>query len=335
MKDIVVLRLSSLGDVAMTVPVLLSFHQAFPDCTIRLITRRRFAPIFSHLDFVAIEAIDQENKPLSFIQWIRFAIQLSKSRPEFVFDLHDVLRTKVIRLFCSFNGSKAFVLDKGREEKRALLEHKGCPLYYLKTMVQRYADVFEKGGFSFQLQPIFLPRLKESSEKISIGIAPFAKHTSKEYGIEKMAQILHLLAKHPEIHIQIYGHGSRELHKAQIMTAGFSNVTILIDKLSFEQELAAISSLDLLLAMDSGNGHLAANYGIPVLTLWGTTHPSIGFGPYLQPAEYSFFPDRAIYSDLPVSIFGPCDRTDYERAIDNINPITVYQKILTVLGTHN
>ena len=335
MKDIIVLRLSSLGDVAMTVPVLLSFHQAFPDCTIRLITRRRFAPIFSHLDFVTIDSIDLDSKPISIIQWIRFAIQLSKSRPEFVFDLHDVLRTKVIRLFCSFNGSKAFVLDKGREEKRALLEHKGCPIYYLKTMVQRYADVFEKGGFSFQLQPIFLPRLKESSEKISIGIAPFAKHTSKDYGMEKMAQILHLLAKHPEIHIQIYGHGSREYKLAQSMTKGLTNVSILIDQFSFEKELTFISRLDLFLAMDSGNGHLAANYGIPVLTLWGTTHPSIGFGPFLQPAEYSFFPDRATYPDIPVSIFGPCDRADYDRAIDNINPIVVFQKILNVLGLND
>lgn len=332
MKDIVVLRLSSLGDVAMTVPVFLSFHHSFPDHTIRLITRSRFTPIFSHLHFVTVEPIDRENKPISFIQWIRFAIQLSKTKPVLVLDLHDVTRTKVIRWFCRLNGSKICVIDKGRKEKNALIDQKGGPVSYLKTTVQRYADVFEKGGYSFQLQPIFLPRLEDSSEKITIGIAPFAKHTSKEYGMEKMTEVIQLLANHPKIHINIFGHGYREKQAAQSMTAGLSNVSILINQLSFEDELISISSLDLLLSMDSGNGHLAANYGIPVLTLWGTTHPSIGFGPYLQPSEYSFFPDSAVYTDLPVSIFGPCHRADYERAIDSINPIVVYERIVEVLG---
>ncbi|HBC05033.1 MAG TPA: ADP-heptose--LPS heptosyltransferase RfaF, partial [Aequorivita sp.] len=50
-------------------------------------------------------------------------------------------------------------------------------------------------------------------------------------------------------------------------------------KLTFEEELALISNLDLMLSMDSGNGHLAAMYGVPVVTLWGVTHPYAGFVP--------------------------------------------------------
>ena len=44
-----------------------------------------------------------------------------------------------------------------------------------------------------------------------------------------------------------------------------------------------ISNLNLMISMDSFNGHLAANAGIPVITIWGMTHPFLGFSPFLQP----------------------------------------------------
>ena len=56
--------------------------------------------------------------------------------------------------------------------------------------------------------------------------------------------------------------------------------------------------------MDSGNGHLAAMYGIPVITVWGVTHPYAGFAPFLQPEENSITADREQFPLIPTSVYG-------------------------------
>jgi ADP-heptose:LPS heptosyltransferase len=331
MKEIVVVRLSSLGDVAMLVPVFLSFHQAYPSTKIRLITRERFSPIFSHLDFVSLDPIDKGNSEISILKLIHFAIQLSRSHCKILLDVHDVLRTKILRTICRLNGSQVEILDKGRAEKKALIKENGDKSKWLKTTLQRYADVFEKAGFPFELGLHFLNKVPKESGKTRIGISPFAKHSSKEYSLEKMKELILLLSSHEDFELTIFGFGDREDSMASDMANGIPNVKNLIGKMSFSKELNLISSLDLMISMDSGNGHLAANFGIPVITLWGTTHPKLGFGPYNQPLLYSIFPNEASYPLLPVSIFGPCDSETYARAIDSIIVEEIYRKVMDII----
>jgi ADP-heptose:LPS heptosyltransferase len=331
MKEIVAVRFSSLGDVAMLVPVFLSFHQSYPDYQIRLITRARFAPIFSNLDFVRIEVIDPGQTKISLVKLIYFAIQLSRTRPIFILDLHDVLRTKVLRLICRLYGSQISIIDKGRSEKEALINPSGDKSKWLKTTFQRYADVFNTVGFSFELQPIFLKKSLEKEDKLRVGISPFAQHSSKEYSFYKMNELLSKLALLNNIEFYILGKGNREKNLAEDIAGGIPNVQNLIGKMKFEEELKLISTFDLMISMDSGNGHLAANYGIPVLTLWGTTHPKLGFGPYGQPLSNSVFPDAKTYPNLPVSVFGKCDDQNYIRAIDSINVDDIFNKVKEIL----
>ena len=57
-----------------------------------------------------------------------------------------------------------------------------------------------------------------------------------------------------------------------------------------------ISNLSLMISMDSFNGHLAANSGIPVITIWGMSHPFLGFSPFLQPDVNQIVIDRNKYN---------------------------------------
>jgi len=330
MKEVYIVRLSSLGDVAMLVPVFLSFHQEYPDMRIRLITRMRFQPIFQDLDFVDIEPIDRANLDIDFLHLIRFGIQLSRVKKISLLDMHDVLRTKILRLFCQWRFQKVHIIDKGRAEKKALISENGDKSQWLKTTFHRYQEVFEKAGLPFELIPIFLKKKVKTGFQKRIGISPFAKHRSKEYDFTKMGELISRLTQE-NVEIHIFGFGDRERQMAEQMAQGFENVHIQIGKLTLAQELELISSLDLMISMDSGNGHLAANFGIPILTLWGTTHPKLGFGPYHQPLSYSLFPDAKLYPLLPISIFGQCPRMDYLRAIDSIEVGDIYSKVKEIL----
>jgi ADP-heptose:LPS heptosyltransferase len=92
-------------------------------------------------------------------------------------------------------------------------------------------------------------------------------------------------------------------------------------------ELEVISNLDMMLSMDSGNGHLAALYGVPVVTLWGNTHPYAGFRPFRQPEENSITPDLTKYPFIPTSIYGKKVIDGYEDCMASISPDEVLSNL--------
>jgi ADP-heptose:LPS heptosyltransferase len=86
-----------------------------------------------------------------------------------------------------------------------------------------------------------------------------------------------------------------------------------------------------MLAMDSGNGHLAANYGVPVVTLWGVTHPYLGFAPFGQNAAHSLLPDLEKFPAIPTSVYGKSHPAGYENAINSIPATAVVDLINKII----
>ncbi|MEE3147340.1 MAG: glycosyltransferase family 9 protein, partial [Bacteroidota bacterium] len=111
----------------------------------------------------------------------------------------------------------------------------------------------------------------------------------------------------------------------------YENCINVAGKFSFEEELALISHLDAMLAMDSGNGHMAALFGVPVVTLWGVTHPYLGFAPYGQPEENQITADRNQFPAIPTSAYGNKVPEGYEQAMHSIQPETVLQRLSVIL----
>lgn len=190
-KKILVLRFSAMGDVAMTVPVITSF-EINAQAEMLVVTNKLFAPMFSELKNTKVFTIDLKNKHKGFAGIFRLFLELKKFKPDAVADLHDVLRTKLLRAFFFFVGVKSSVINKGRAEKKNLIAKGKDNSVQLKTSFERYKNVFENIGFNFDIdfESIFKnkpdlcqPLLDLYGDKRAkwIGIAPFAKHKGKLY----------------------------------------------------------------------------------------------------------------------------------------------------------
>ena len=115
------------------------------------------------------------------------------------------------------------------------------------------------------------------------------------------------------------------------LSAEYANTQCMAGKLTLSEELQLISNLDVMLSMDSGNAHLAANYGIPVLTLWGVTHPYAGFYPFHQPMENALLTDREQYPLIPTSVYRNKVPKGYENVMETIDPKQVVDRLLKIL----
>nr|WP_109301989.1 glycosyltransferase family 9 protein [Aquimarina sp. AU474] len=326
-----------MGDVAMTVPVLRTFRATYPDVKLTVLTRKFFEPIFSDIENLEIYHADVTGNHKGILGLNRLSKELRRLGVNAVADLHNVLRSNVLKAFFSIKGIKVVQIDKGRAEKKALTRSTNKDFKQLKTTHQRYADVFEGLGYPIDLSHHKFPAKKsltpnivsltQDSTKKWLGIAPFAQYESKTYPLELMIEVIETLDLEDRFEIFLFGGGKRESDILNNIASKYNNVVNVVGKLPFEDELKLIGNLDIMLSMDSGNAHLAAMYGVRTITLWGVTHPFAGFMPFGQQEEDAILPNLAKYDQIPTSIYGNKVPEGYEKVMSTISPEKVLQKI--------
>ena len=326
-----------MGDVAMTVPVLRAFGEQNPEIQITVVSRPFFKPFFEGIPNVAFFAFDEKNRHKGFIGLLRLFQDLKALNIDAFADLHNVLRSKVVRTLFALSGKKTAFVDKARAEKADLTRAENKIFKPLTTMFERHAKVFEELGFKVDLSNPKFPKkavldneiiqvIGENNKKL-IGIAPFAQYNSKVYPLDLMQEVINQLAKNSNYKILLFGGGKKELELLDSLSKGKENVVVVAGQLKFQQELQLISNLDIMLSMDSGNAHIAAMLGVKVITLWGATHPFTGFSPFNQPLENDMVSDRNLFPKLPTSVYGNKIVEGYDDAMRTISVQGVIDKI--------
>lgn len=337
-QHIAVIRLSAMGDVAMTVPVIRALVQQNQHVKVTVVSRPFFQPFFDEIPNVDFFAVDLNGRHKGTMGLFKLYADLKKLNINAVADLHNVLRSIVIRNLFALSGKKVAYSDKGRAEKKALTRAKNKIFEPVKSMVERHVETFKTLGFDIDLtQPNFPEKaqLTEAVFKVSgekgnmhwIGIAPFAQYESKVYPFDLMQEVIVELAKNTFHKIFLFGGGKKETEQLQALSTNLDNVIVVAGKLKLQQELQLISNLDVMLSMDSGNSHIAAMLGVKVVTLWGATHPYAGFKPFNQPLENCLTADREKYPLLPTSVYGNKIVPGYEDAMRTISVAAVVAKI--------
>ena len=337
-----VFRLSAMGDVAMISPIVRALSEQHHSIQITVISRPFFEPFFNQIPNVTFFAIDVKKRHKGFFGLIRLFFDLKKLNIDAFADLHNVLRSKIIRTLFALSGKKVAFTDKGRKEKKALTRAKNKIFEPVKTMFDRHIETFEQLGFSVNLNQPEFPNLalSEKTQTISgeknnqkwIGIAPFAQYQSKVYPIDLMQQVIAILAKNSNYQIFLFGGGKHETEILNSFSTNKKNCIVVAGKLDLLSELQLISQLDVMVSMDSGNGHIAAMLGKKVITLWGATHPFAGFAPFNQPMELSLTADRQKYPLLPTSVYGNKIVEGYQDVMRSISVESVVNKINSVIN---
>lgn len=341
-SHLLVIRLSAMGDVAMTVPLILALKKTYPKLKITILTKPQYGPIFHSLNGITVFNADVKKRHKGVLGLWRLYKELKAGSITHVSDFHNVLRSTVLRTFFKLSRIPVAKLDKARSAKKKLTRRTNKVFEPLPSTFKRYSQTLKELGFPVDLeQEIVLGKQSLLGNSTSffvktspkhIGIAPFAAYPSKTYGLRAMQAVIEGLLAELDSQILLFGGGASEVKQLREIQTKFKNrVVCVAGELSLKEELALISNLDVMLAMDSGNGHLAANYGVPVVTVWGVTHPYTGFTPYNQPLEHSILPDRAKYPAIPTSIYGNKFPRGYEDAINSIAPNLIVDKVVEVL----
>ena len=280
-KHLMIFRFSAMGDVAMLVPVMRCLYAQNQNIQITLVTQDRFAPIFKEFSELQLMTTDFAGAHKGFKGLYRLYKALKQTKPQRIADIHHNLRSRILRLFFRLSFTRVKAIDKGYAERKRLTHPTKKTLKPLTPQHYRYVEVFSRLGFALDINkhefPI-KPGFPKSSLQIDlpadrkwIGIAPFTAHPGKVYPLDLMQKVVgYLQQKHS---VFLFGHGPKEAAQIQVWAKAYPHVIPHALEMPFSDQLDLIANLDAMISMDSANGHLAANFGVPVITLWGMTHP--------------------------------------------------------------
>ena len=340
-ENILVIRFSSLGDIAIMVPLFRVLFQTYPHLHLTIVTNKKIVPVFYEFKRLKFFIVDFKKRHKGFIGLWNLYQDLRILKITSVADLHAVIRSYILGFFFKWNLFKLKRINKGRKEKKALTRKNRKVFRPLTTTLYRYSDVFRKLGYSIDFSnhefpdrlilPDKLIDKYEETDKPFIGIAPFAAHIGKTYPLDLMQKVIGYLEKNYKIFL--FGFGEKQTSKLSLWENAFSNVYNCSNRLNLNEQIKLISNLSLMISMDSFNGHLAANAGVSVITIWGMTHPFLGYSPFLQSGLNQIVVDRNKYNLIPSSVYGNKIPLGYEKALRSISPLTIIERANEILKT--
>lgn len=325
MPGLLIIRFSALGDVAMTLPVIGSLAESYPDLEITILSQKSYAPLFSYLpENVTFYGADIKGEHRGMLGLHRLYNEILRPMKfEYVADFHWVLRSIPFYVRFKLKGTPAAHIYKDHWGKRLLTRRRNKIMKQQATSFERYRQVLVKLGFDFSLNftsifgagkgdlsriPDFIP---PKGEEKWLGIAPFAKHIGKIYPLAQMQKVVEHFAACNGVKVFLFGAGLKEREVLEAWRDKMpDSVYVAAGRLRMDTELILMSHLDAMITMDSANMHFASLVNIPVVSVWGATHPYCGFLGYGQSQE------NCVQIELecrPCSVFGnkPCFRKDY------------------------
>ena len=308
-KRLLVVRLSALGDVAILEPVLRQRSAANPEVLFLVAGPPRLAPLFRDMANVEYIATERRQKPRELYR------MLGALKPDKVADMHHVLRTIGMDWLFRLHGVPVHCIRKR--------DARGMATW------RRYDRVFDHCGLkgSAKEEGYWSVKPADGHQRV-VGVAPFAQHKGKIWPLEQMERLVEMLSE-KGYRVVLFGSGS-EASVLETWAGKYEGVESLAGRYGFAKELERIAALDVMVSMDSANMHFASCLGIPVVSIWGATHPCSGFYGWKQDPAWAV----QIEMDCrPCSKYGkkPCQKGDYP-CLKGIEPIAVMERIEGVLS---
>lgn len=280
-----IIRLSSLGNVAMLVPTLTQLSRTYANDRFVLVSLKPLQPLLNGLsNFRFHEASEDVEHGHGLL---RLAGQIAGYKPDKVFDLQGDYRGQLLRWMLRWRHIPVYGIDRGSKERRKLMRLGFDRCNPIKTESERYYDTFTMGGLQPAGDVPLIPIDEQAKEKVThlfgekkerwIGIAPFAKHLSNILPYKTMKEVIGHYATQTDTRVFLFGAGHVETEMLRQWASLWPNVESVTNQLQLSGELELMRMVDGLLCMDSANQHLGALVGCPILSIWCGTHPYMGY----------------------------------------------------------
>lgn len=278
---VLIIRLSSIGDVILTTPVLKELKKKYPDIIIDFLVMENFKDAISGCPYIDNLILFNKTKHDGLKNMIAFGKKLKLNNYDYVFDLHAKVRSKVIS---NTIGSKTYTYKKRSLLKSILVKTKAIKYKVDDTIIRNYFGAFKVLGLEYKSEDLTFSFEKKDLEKLETlcieydnvpMIAPGASKETKKWTKEGFAQLSKLLYnKYGKKPIILGAKNEYEMcEEIKNLADGFA--INLAGKLTLKESGALLSKARFLVTNDSGPFHIARGVKCPTFVIFGPTSPGM------------------------------------------------------------
>jgi lipopolysaccharide heptosyltransferase II len=292
-RRILIIRLSSLGDIVLTTPILQLLRASCPAARIDFLLKAEYQDLLrAHPCVDRLLLWDKQQSAKAMIRTLR------QTRYDVVLDLHRTLRSRL--LYRMVRARRHLAYRKQTLRRALLVRLRWNTLQTMTPVPERYAAPLRRLGIQAPLPPTALVLDQESQDAIAsrlarvlpdatarplLAVAPGARWPTKRWPIEHFAQSAQELAVQHGATVVLVGDRS-ETPLSQALARRLSVPVIdYTGRLPLCQTAALIQRCQLLLCNDSGLMHVAVALRVPVVAIFGPTVQEFGFYPFRARAQ--------------------------------------------------
>ncbi len=325
-KKLAVIRLSSLGDVLLTTPLIRSIKKSYPQIKIEFVTKEQYKDLLIHnpyLSKIYPYKTDDYNYKILFLN------ELRKQNYDMVIDLQKNLRSREI---VGTLKVETATFNKRSLEKFLLVKFKINKLKNAPQIPVRYAEDIDDFNLDDEGLDLFLPAEISSSLSRSdnyIGIAPGSRHFTKMWPTEYFIEFGKILIKEGYKVVLLGGTEDKEIC-TEISDAVEGSINLCNEDKLF-QTAADMKKCSVLICNDSGLMHVGCALKVPVLVIFGSTVKEFGFTPY---KNKNLVIENNSLSCRPCSHVGrsSCPKRHF-KCMTEIKPAAVFDKLKILLNS--
>lgn len=322
--NILAIRFTAVGDLVISLPYLIDLLEKRADFHIYLATKEQmktFLPAHPRLHPCFLTLEDQK---AGLWGLLKFFFRSRKHQIDVVADLHNNIRSNILLRLFQLTGAKVFQMDKIRYLRNQNTRRKNKVRTLLPYIGHQYKTVLEHSSWTTlekypridisDYYPSGYELSEEFRDKILVGIAPFAARETKIFPLHLMQAAIEEVMQDERYVLFLFGAGSKEREVLDSWAVLFPGRSIKsYDLGGFNNEIAVMKKLDIMVCMDSANLHFATLAGTQTLSIWGSTHADLGFAPPLSEIHHRLEIDVETLPCRPCSVFGnkPCYRGDH------------------------
>ena len=294
-QRILVIKLSSLGDIVHTLPAVAAIRQRFPSAHISWLVKSQWASILEeNPDVNEVLAVDVSWRKLpKLVQGLR------RRSYNLVVDFQGLFRTGLLGMFSGANIRVGFA--QAREGAPWMYTHRvslpGDQESSWRLLevhaVDRNLAIARFFGADISHPTFHFPGLAQDHTSMGdvlqhaqvegheslIALAPWSRSALKSWPLSRFLQLAEELVRLPTFRVVVLGGPADSQPAAEFRSLESQGLVNLVGKLTLPQLPALLRRMKLVVGNDSSLIHLAAGVGTPVLAIYGPTQPK-ATGPY-------------------------------------------------------
>lgn len=326
MVKFLIIRLSSIGDIVLTTPVIRNLKTQVEGAEIHYLTKKAFLPALEENPYIQkIHLYDNNLKEI--------VTALKAEKFDFIIDLHNNLRSSRIKLALN---KVSFSFPKLNVQKWLMVNFKINKLPELH-IVDRYMSTL--GMFNVKNDNLGLDFFIRADNEMNVKMLPEnfrngyvalvigARHNTKQLPDERIIALIGKL----KLPVLLLG-GKDDAERGERLSGILGNSCLnFCGKLSLQQSASYLKQSQFVITHDTGLMHIASAFGKTILSIWGNTIPAFGMYPYLPGENSEIFEVKKLkcrpcskigFDKCPLKHFNCMNQIDLDAIISKADQLT-------------